>query len=124
MEIIGTSASVSQLVVYISSSTNTLRKLYTELQNADSVYREEKTNIGLLLNILQRLAQQNIQDCNPLVPIIIATSGIASQVLHLLQPRRKFGINWTPITTQDRLSSAFESLEKKRRLLHLYISQE
>jgi hypothetical protein len=123
MEVIGGAASVSQLVVYISSSARTLHRLYTELRNGDSAYRNEETNIGLLLNILQRLERQDLEDHNPVLPVLIAISGLACQVLNLLQPRKVFGINWTPITAQDKLNSAFESLDKKRRLLHLYVSQ-
>lgn len=123
MEFVGCAASVSQLVVYISSSAASLQRLYVELRSGDSTYRSEANNIDLLLNIFQRLSRRTIEDCNPVLPILIAISGIACEVLCLLKPRRVFGINWTPITAQDRINSAFESLDKKRRILHLYISQ-
>ena len=123
MELVGCAASVSQLVVYISSSAVSLQRLYVELRSGDSTYRSEANNINLLLNIFQRLAHRTIEDCNPVLPVLIAISEIACEVLCLLKPKRVFGFNWTPITAQDRINSAFESLDKKRRLLHLYISQ-
>jgi hypothetical protein len=123
MEVVGGAASVSQLVVYISSSARTLHRLYTELHNGDSAYCDEESNIGLLLNILQRLARQDIGDHHPVLPVLIAISGVACEVLNLLQPRKVLGINWAPLTAQTKLKAAFESLDKKRLLLHLYVSQ-
>jgi hypothetical protein len=123
MEVIGGAASVSQLMVYISSSVRALHRLYTELHDGDSAYCDEEINIGLLLNILQRLARQGIEDHHHVLPVLIAISGVACEVLNLLQPRKVLGINWAPLTAQAKLKAAFESLNKKRRLLHLYVSQ-
>ena len=123
MEVIGCAASVSQLLVYISSSAVSLQRLWTELRNSDLAYRTEETSINLLLDILQRLSRQDIKDHNPVLPVLIAISGTACQVLHLLQPKKFFGINWALITSQDKIQSAFQSLDKHRQLLHLYISQ-
>ena len=123
MELVGYAASISQLAVYLTSSAVSLKKLYTELRNGDSTYHSDATNIELLLNIFQRLRDQKIDNHDPVLPVLIAISGLATELLHLLQPRKKFGINWAPIIRQDKITSAFESLDKKRRILHLYISQ-
>lgn len=120
---IGCAASISQLGVYLATSAVILKKLYTELQNADSIYRNEASNIQLLLTIFQKLPEKKIEDHDPVLPVLIAISTLSTEVLGLLEPRRRFGINWAPIASRDKINSAFESLEKKRRLLHLYISQ-
>ena len=123
MEVIGCAASVSQLVVYISSSAVALQRLWTELRNSDSTYRDEESNVNLLLNILRRLSNQDIQDHNPVLPVLIAISGTACQVLHLLQPKKIFGYNIAFISSHSKIQLAFRSLDRQRRLLHLYISQ-
>jgi len=123
MEPIGCAASISQLAVYLLSTTVCLKKLYNALRSGDSIYRNEATNLELLLNILQRLRNQKIDNHDPVLPVLIAISGHASEALHLLQPRTRFGINWTPITCQDKTNLAFESIQRKTELLHLYISQ-
>ncbi|EUC47077.1 hypothetical protein COCMIDRAFT_3933 [Bipolaris oryzae ATCC 44560] len=126
MEFVGCAASVSQLLVYLSSSAVNLQRLYSELVHCNSNYRDEATNIRLLLHTLQRLGRQHLDDDDnsPVLPVLISISGTACQVLHLLKPKRLFGINWAPVTSQNKISSAFETLNKKRNLLHLYISQE
>jgi hypothetical protein len=123
MEVVSCAASVSQLVVYIASSSRKLERLCHEIRDGFAIYREEESNICLLLNILQRLSQRAIADAEPILPVLIAISGIACQVLYLLQPNKIFGINWTPITAHEKISAAFLSLDKKRKLLHLYLSQ-
>lgn len=125
MELVGSAASVSQLLVYLSSSVNGLKRLYAEIASCNSTYRDEATNIQLLLHTLQRFGHQQVVDDHSLVlPILISISGIACQALQLLKPKRIFGINWAPVTSKDKIISAFETLDKKRKLLHLYISQE
>lgn len=123
MEVIAVSASVTQLAAYTLSSARYLQHLYTELHTCHSAYRSEETNIILLLDVIKRLSCHNIEDSNPVLPILIDISGLACQILQLLQPRKLWGFNWIPITAQDKLSSSFETLTKKRSLLHLYVSQ-
>ncbi|EMD89663.1 hypothetical protein COCC4DRAFT_106295, partial [Bipolaris maydis ATCC 48331] len=126
MELVGCAASVSQLLVYLSSSAISLQRLYTEFVHCNSIYRDEATNIRLLLYTLQRLGRQHVDDDDhsPVLPVLISISGIACQVLHLLKPKRIFVIDWAPVTSKDKIILAFETLDKKRNLLHLYISQE
>lgn len=124
MEAIGSAASVTQLVVYLHSSATSLQRLYNRLAYGDSIYRDEATNIRLLLDILQRLSRHQVDDNSPVFPVLISISDIACQVLNLLQPKGLFGINWTLITSQDKIVSAFETLNKKRELLHFHLSQQ
>jgi len=123
MEIVGCAASVSQLLVYIALSSGRLEKLCAELKDGRSTYREEESNISLLLGIVQRLSRQNITNEDSILPVLIGISTLACQALHLLRPNKVLGINWTPITAHEKIKSAFQSLDKKRTLLHLYISQ-
>ena len=123
MEIVGCAASVSQLLVYIALSSGRLEKLCAELKDGYTTYREEESNISLLLRIIQRLSRQNIANEESILPVLIAISGLACHALHLLRPNKVLGINWTPITAHEKIKSAFQSLDKKRSLLHLYISQ-
>jgi hypothetical protein len=123
MEVIASVSSVSQLVAYSFSSFQYVQRLYTALKNGHSTYRNEETNIVLLLDVIKRLPSQNINDSDAILPILIDISGLACEILHLLQPKQFLGINWTPITGPNKLVSAFEALNKKERLLHLYITQ-
>jgi len=123
MEIVGCAASVSQLLVYIALSSGRLEKLCAELKDGHSTYREEESNISLLLRIIQRLSRQHIENEDSILPVLIAISTLACQALHLLRPNKVLGINWTPITAHEKIKSAFQSLDRKRTLLHLYISQ-
>ena len=123
MEIVGCAASVSQLLVYIALSSGRLEKLCAELKDGSSTYREEESNISILLGIIKRLSRQNITNEDSILPVLIAISTLACQALHLLRPNKVLGINWTPITAHEKIKSAFQSLDKKRTLLHLYISQ-
>ncbi|KAH6878082.1 hypothetical protein BKA58DRAFT_88408 [Alternaria rosae] len=124
MEIVGCAASVSQLLVYIALSSGRLEKLCAELKDGYSTYREEESNISILLGIIKRLSRQHIANEDSILPVLIAISTLACQALHLLRPNKVLGINWTPITAHEKIKSAFQSLEKKRTLLHLYISQK
>jgi hypothetical protein len=123
MEVIAGAASISQLVAYSLSSTRYLQKLCTELKAGGSAYRSEENNINLLLKVIKRLAAQDIEDSDPILPILIDISGLACEVLHLLRPKRFLGYNWTALITHDKISTAFEALDRKRGILHLYISQ-
>jgi len=123
MEVIGCAASVSQLLVYVTSCSLSLHRLCSVLRRGRSIYRDDETNINLLLKILDRLPGQSKQADDPIIPILLAISGIACQALHLLRPKTICGIDWTPLISQDKIQLAFQSLDKQRRLLHLYISQ-
>ncbi|KAF2827812.1 hypothetical protein CC86DRAFT_404855 [Ophiobolus disseminans] len=123
MEVIAGAASVSQLVAYSFSSIRYLQQLYTELNTGDSVYRNEEKNVGLLLGVIKRLTDQNIQDTDPILPILIDISGLACEILSLLLPKRRFGYNWTALTAQNKIKAAFETLDKKQKLLQLYMLQ-
>lgn len=123
MDAVGCVASVCQLIEYSASSAASLGRLYEELVHGDSTYRDEAANIRLLLDTLQRLSRHHVEDHNPVLPVLISISGIACQLLHLLQPKRSFGINLAFFTPRDKINSAFETLNHKRTLLHLHISQ-
>ena len=82
----------------------------------------EETNISLLLDVIKDLSKQGIEDSNPILPVLIDISGLACEILCLLQPKRLLGFNWAPFAKQDKLKAAFEALDKKRKLLHLHMS--
>lgn len=123
MEVIGCAASVSQLLVYVTASAFRLHRLCSELRHGNSIYRNEETNISLLLNILHRLPGQDKQADDSIFPILLDITDVARQTLLLLEPKTICGINWTPLLSHGKIQLAFQSLEEKRRLLHLYISQ-
>jgi len=123
MEVIGCAASVSQLLVYVTASAFRLHRLCSVLRNGTSIYRDEETNVSLLLAILHRLPGQDKQAKDSIFPILLGITDVARQTLHLLQPKTICGINWTPLLSHGKIQLAFQSLEEKRRLLHLYISQ-
>lgn len=123
MEVVAGAASISQLVAYSFSSIRYLRQLHAELTSDNSVYHNEERNISLLLGVLNRLTTQSITHSDSVLPILIDISGIACDLLNLLRPKRLLGYNWTTLTARDRTTAAFEALDRKQNLLHLYISQ-
>ncbi|KAH3907386.1 hypothetical protein HBI56_157610 [Parastagonospora nodorum] len=124
MDIVAGAASVSQLIAYSLSSAHCLQQLYNELKNFGTSYRNEETNVCLLLDVIKGLSDQGVDDSDPILPILLDISRLACEILHLLQPRRLLGINWTPLTKQDELKSSFGALDKKQKLLHLRVSGE
>jgi hypothetical protein len=122
MEMVAGAASVSQLVAYSLSSARYIQQLYTEVQGHGSTYRNQETNLGLLLDIIKGFSKQGVSDDSPVLPVLIDISKLACDILHLLQPRKLWGFDWTPFTKQEALRSAFETLDKKQKLLHLHIS--
>jgi hypothetical protein len=124
MDMVAGAASVSQLFAYSVSSTRYLQELYTQLKAGDSVYRDGENKISLLLNVIKRLSShQQIKDSDPIRPVLIDISRLACQLLHLLQPKRILGYNWTALMARDKIDSAFKALDENRKLLHLCVSQ-
>jgi hypothetical protein len=124
MDVVAGVASVSQLIAYSLSSAHCLQQLYSELKNFGTAYRNEEANVCLLLHVIKGISDQGVADSDPILPILLDISRLACEILHLLQPRRLWGINWTPLTRQDELKSSFTALDKKQKLLHLTVSGE
>jgi hypothetical protein len=110
MEVIACIASASQLVAYSVSCAHY------------SSFRSEETNINLLLDVIRRLSTQEIQESDPVLRILVDISGLACEILHHLQPKSVW-IRWNTITLRSKLASLFETLDRKAKLLHLYITQ-
>jgi hypothetical protein len=123
MEMVAGAASVSQLVAYSLSSARYLQRLYSEIRTHGSTYRNEESNLSLLLDVVQGFSKQGVSNTKFILPILIDISTLACEIMHLLQPRKLWGVDWTPFTKQDALRAAFESLDKKQKLLHLHVSQ-
>lgn len=123
MDAISGAASISQLLAYSASSVRYLYRVYTELHSHHSIYHNEQTNVRLLLDVIKRVSSQNIDDSDSVLPILVGISDVACEIINLLQSKTILGVNWVLLTSRTRLSVAFEALEKKRRLLHLYVSQ-
>jgi hypothetical protein len=123
MEVIAGAASVSQVVVYSFSSIRYVQELYVRLKGCGSAYRDEETNLSLLLDIIRSLSSQGVKDNDPILPILIEIARLACEILHLLKPRILLGLNWTPLTKQDELKSTLQTLETKRKLLHLHLAR-
>jgi hypothetical protein len=122
MEVIAGIASVSQLVAYSISCSRYLDQLNMALKNSQSTYRSEETNVNMLLDVIRRLPTEKILESDPVLRILIDISGLACEVLYLLEPKG-FWISWSLITLQSKLIAGFEALNKKGNLLHLYITQ-
>lgn len=124
MEIVSGIASISQIAVYSLSSVRYLQQLYIELKNSRAAYRNEEANVCLLLHVVKGLSDQGVADSDPILPVLLDICRLACEILHLLQPRRLLGINWTPLIRQDELKSSFEALGNNQKLLHLHVSGE
>jgi hypothetical protein len=85
MEMVAGAASVTQLVAYSFSSIRYLQRLYNELKAHGSSYRDEETNLRLLLDVIRGLCQKGVKDNDPILPILVDLTGLACDILHLLQ---------------------------------------
>ncbi|KAF2849547.1 hypothetical protein T440DRAFT_508702 [Plenodomus tracheiphilus IPT5] len=122
MEVIAGIASASQIVAYSISCAHYLAQLHSELKDSHSTYSSEETKINLLLDVIRRLPTQNIQGVDPILRILVDISGLACEILYLLQPKGSW-TRWTTIPLRNKLALAFEVLDRKEKLLHLYITQ-
>ena len=123
MEVVGCVASVSQLVIYTAASVASLGKLWDVLRCQNSFYRTEETNIQILLCACYNVSTCNAKADDPIFPILLNIFDAARRLLRSLEPRTRFGINWTPITEYEKIRSAFRGLEQQTVLLQLWYSR-
>jgi hypothetical protein len=123
MDIIGGLASVGQLIAYGHSAARCLQRLYMQMRDGPSIYQNEKSNIRVLLDVLDRLCKQESVVSESVLALLVDISALACTIISLLQQRGLFGLNWTVIIGHRKLSEAFKSLTTKRQLLHLFIAE-
>ena len=123
MDAVGITASIAQLVAYGHSVAQSLLRLYQAVRAGPAAYRGQKSNISILLSIVSRVCQQNLPQEELVVPLLVDISELAYKILNILEQKGFLGLNWTLIVRREVLSEAFVSLDSKRDLLHLYISE-
>ena len=123
MDLVGATASIAQLAAYGHSVIQRLLHLYEAIRTGPAVYRDQKSNISILLDIVHRTCDQDSTQGEVILPLLVDISALACRILNLLDRKGFLGLNWTLLIRHEILSEAFTSLNGKRDLLHLHISE-
>ncbi|KAI9667851.1 MAG: hypothetical protein M1821_000670 [Bathelium mastoideum] len=123
MEVLGATASAVQLTEYGKSAFCQLIRLYKAVHNGPAAYRDQSFNIFILLNIVQRMREQENLHEDPIPQLLVEISILAHKINAALEKKGLFGLHWALITGWNALSETFASLNGKRDLLHLHISE-
>ena len=124
MDIVGGAASVTQLVNYSHGAIRQLVQLYKAAQEGSSFCRTQRFNIGFLLESIQRICTEEAPDTDSILPLLIATAGLATSLLILLKPKGTWRNSWHLIAKGHEIESAFSALNDKTRLLQLHITEK
>ncbi|KAF2234690.1 hypothetical protein EV356DRAFT_532733 [Viridothelium virens] len=123
MDVLGATASAVQLTEYGRSALLQLVRLYQAVRNGPAACRDQQFNLSILLNIVNRVGQQEGLREDPIPQLLVDISALAKDIYALLETKGLFGLNWALITGRATLSEAFVSLNGKKDLLHLHISE-
>ena len=124
MDVVSGAASVAQLVNYSHGAVRQLVHLYKAAQEGSSFCRTQRSNIGFLLESIQRICTEEAPDTDSILPLLIATAGLATSLLILLKPKGTWGSGWHWISKGHEIESAFSALNDKTRLLQLHITEK
>jgi hypothetical protein len=122
--LIGGVAGVSQLVAYGHTATKYLIKLYKAVRDGPTAFQDQRYNISLLLNITEQICRRNSSQNESILSLFVQITDTVHSIVKLLEQRGILGINWILVTNTETLAQAFESLNRKRDLLQLHLSQE
>ncbi|KAF2117594.1 hypothetical protein BDV96DRAFT_597507 [Lophiotrema nucula] len=131
MEIVGAVASVSQLIAYGNSTLLVLRGLYKDLQQDQLGWKEQESELSLLLQIVEKISGRHYskQEVLPgaVLSLLLDLSKIAQAARVLVassQSTGLLGIRWTALRVARDLPDVLGSLQSKRKLLQLFISYQ
>ena len=124
MDVVGGAASVAQLVNYSHVVVQRLVQLYKAAQEGSSFCRTQRSNIVFLLESIQRICTEEALDTDSILPLLIATAGLATSLLILLKPKGTWNNCWLWISKGHEIESAFSALNDKTRLLQLHITEK
>lgn len=122
--LIGGAAGVSQLVAYGHTATKYLIKLYKAVRDGPTAFQDQRYNISLLLKITEQICRRNSSQNESILSLFVRITDTVHSIVELLEQRGILGINWILVTNTETLAQAFESLNRKRDLLQLHLSQE
>jgi hypothetical protein len=124
MDLISGVASISQLLHTGCAVTKSLIKLYKAIQSGPTEFQDQQFNIRLLLNITEGISKRASSKDESILRLFVQITDSVHTIINLLEKRGIFGINWILYTKSETLAAAFESLSRKRDLLHLHVSHE
>lgn len=101
-----------------------LVQLHKFAQEGSAFCRTQRSNIGFLLESIQRICTVEAPDTDSILPLLIATAGLATSLLILLKPKGSFYHRWLWISKGQEIESAFSALNDKTRLLQLHITEK
>lgn len=123
MEIVGGVASITQLTAYSHVVARRLLQLYNAVQEGPSFYHIQRSNIGFLLESIQRMCVAEAFDTDSILPLLIAAADLATSLLNLLQPAGALYKRWLWFSRSDEIENAFCALNDKTRLLQLHMTE-
>jgi hypothetical protein len=124
MDVIGGLASITQLVAYGHSVTKSLIQLYKAVQNGPTAFQDQKFNISLLLEIIGRICKRKSLQTESILLLFVQITDSAKSIENLLVQKATLGSNWISLIKSKTLAEAFESLNKKKEILQLHISDK
>lgn len=123
MEALGLTASITQLAAYGHSAVQSLLRLYQAVRAGPAAYRDQQSNVSILFSIICRIYQRDLVGEESISPLLSDIAKLARKIQALLEQKGFLGLNWALIVRPESLSEAFVSLDEKRKLLHLHLSE-
>ncbi|KAK8868521.1 hypothetical protein PGQ11_007099 [Apiospora arundinis] len=128
MEGVAAAASIGQLVQYGGVVTVTLIRLIKDIGRGPLVYKNEESNVRLLLRLVHRVSTET--DCHTrneshddFLELFTRVNLIAHSILQLLDNTSCFVFRVvSAVTRHSSLAEAFQKLCNTRELLHLHIT--
>ena len=99
-------------------------QLYKAAQEGSPFCRTQRSNIGFLLESIQRVCTEEAPDTDSILPLLIATAGLATSLLVLLKPKGTLYNYWHWISKGQEIESTFSALNDKTRLLQLHMTEK
>jgi hypothetical protein len=124
MDVIGGLASITQLIAYGHSVTKSLIQLYKAVQNGPTAFQDQKFNISLLLEIIESICKRKSLQTESILLLFVQITDSAKSIENLLVQKATLGNIWISLIKSKTLAEAFESLNKKKEILQLHISDK
>ena len=125
MEIVGCTASVTQLIGYIATTATCVRCLHETFKNAPSLTKSHLEDLNVLLKTLDFIKeQQSHSNTTILIPVLISITNTV-QTLSNWFNQANTHLRWlTLVVRKVDIAEAFQLLRHKCNLLILYFSQQ
>lgn len=130
MDILGCTASVTQLAAYTHSSWRIFTRLYIELKQGPAAWQEHRTNLKHVFYIIKSISnlseQAQFGTFGQIGALVCELREIAEQALKTIERAniKIFGVRLYAIGATELLDRTFESLKSKQHILSLVLQSE